>query len=431
MHGEVCTYVETWSVPSNALAALADYESMFRVYLFNITNTTLFNISVEASSREEFVLRREMLFPGEGKLPTLPPIYPAKTPEPGQLPEQIDYWDRGRRVINRDIYGHDRKKDVRIDPAPEHGHSMVPHFEPSLIKPVDWRNDFFLPEVFPQRVVEDPLNSTWSLHRYRGIDCALPPDDETPSAAPSQFGILPEKHMVITAEFLMSSERGREACLTLTSGHNLRDYLTPFSMVPCRDRSFECRSILEFDPAPSPPPPQDWVIPPSPPVFGWEVEVATFGISGMGIYCLVACLCCSVFGGRSLRQRHTSRWPWTGKLRRVDGAIPYTAEESRLSGENYDHLTKGHVPMRGRDMAPGVGETETAAHQAFVTRLASGLLSGLADAGGGASAGAASASAGGFTFASLVGGPSTQPSHHHQPDQSAPPRVRSPRQSRI
>ena len=52
-HGEVCTYVETWSAPENDVSALLAYQTMFQEYLFNITNTTLFNFSIAASTAGE------------------------------------------------------------------------------------------------------------------------------------------------------------------------------------------------------------------------------------------------------------------------------------------------------------------------------------------------------------------------------------------
>ena len=262
-HGEVCTYVETWSAPENDVSALLAYQTMFQEYLFNITNTTLFNFSIAASTAGEFALRRDLLYPeraeqvaamaanlsaamhaqaGTGRrlADGLEPIYPAKTPEPGQAPEDIDYWERGRRVINRDIYGHDRKTGIRTDPAPAHGPTVMPlSFPPPLQQPIDWRSsavaDFA--KLFEKRLVEHPLNATWAQHRHRAIDCAGPPaarrrlDD-----VPVNFSAYPTALFTITSEFLMSSERAREAVLTLTTWHAMRDLLAPFDLVPCRDR---------------------------------------------------------------------------------------------------------------------------------------------------------------------------------------------------
>ena len=79
-------------------------------------------------------------------------------------------------------------------------------------------------------------------HRLRGPPAARRRLDDVPV----NFSAYPTALFTITSEFLMSSERAREAVLTLTTWHAMRDLLAPFDPVPRRDRSFECRSILEF-----------------------------------------------------------------------------------------------------------------------------------------------------------------------------------------
>ena len=139
------------------------------------------------------------------------------------------------------------------------------------------------------------------------------------------------------------------------------------------------------------------MIPPSPPVFGYEIEVAAAAGSGMGLYLMFACICCTVFGGRSMRARHHSRW-FTDRLKRVQDAIPYKGEEMRREGEFYDYLTKGQVPARAHELVEDTAAP--AAHTAFGTDLARALFA--LPAGGAAPPPAGSASASGFTFASLT-----------------------------
>ena len=426
-HGEVCTYVETWSAPENDVRALLDYQTMFQEYLFNITNTTLFNFSIAASSHDEFALRRDLLYPeraeevaamaanlsaamhaqiGMGRRLDngLEPIYPAKTPEPGQAPEDIDYWDRGRRVINRDIAGHDRKTGIRDDPAPAHGPTTMPlSFPPPLQRPIDWRSsevaDFA--KLFEKRLVADALNATWAQHRYRAMDCASTADAwmSASSAAaaaarrrldnvPDNFSAYSTTLFTITSEFLMSSERAREGVLTLTTWHAMRDLLAPFDLVPCRDRSFECRSILEFDPAPSPPPPNDWIVPPSPPVFGYEVGVTSVGLFGSGLYLLVACMCCCVFGNKQSRARHTSRWPMPTRWWRVEQPL-YVEEEAHRQGDDlhYKGIAGPNLPLP--------------AHKLVDSQPPGGTFPLAARAGG---CGGGGSDVAGLTFATLVGG---------------------------
>ena len=73
---------------------------------------------------------------------------------------------------------------------------------------------------------------------------------------------------------------------------------------------------------------------------------SAFGVSGLFLLC--GCLCCGVFGGKSPRGRHTSRF-WGTKLLRVD-RMPYAEQEHRLRGEHWEGPFRGDVPMRARDM---------------------------------------------------------------------------------
>ena len=114
----------------------------------------------------------------------------------------------------------------------------------------------------------------------------------------------------------------------------------------------------------------------------------------MGLYFIFACICCTAFGGRAMRQRQTSRW-WSRLLNRVDGAIPYAAEESRLQGEFYDGLTAGQLPIPAKELVE-----DTAARASFGDGVARALFAPAR----GAPAAHTSADTGGWTFASLVGG---------------------------
>ena len=162
--------------------------------------------------------------------------------------------------------------------------------------------------------MDDPLSAYESQNLYNSIDCSLDGREEL------EFDLDPSLHPTtlirISMNFLAETDRGAHACLTMTTQNAMRDLLAPFGMTPCRDRSYICRPSLEIIPAPSPPPPNNWVIPPSPPVFGYEVEVVAVAGSGMGLYLMMACICCTVFGGRSMRARHHSRW-FSDRLWRV------------------------------------------------------------------------------------------------------------------
>jgi hypothetical protein len=401
--GEVCTYTETWSVPTNDPAALQVYLTMFGEYLFNISNTSLWNITIDADSPAQFASRAEPL----------------------DLQQQRRLQDDG--YLEENAYGETQIPQTIPWPAPV---------------PVDWRNEFDLAQLFPDRLVDNPLTPYESQNLYNTIDCGLEIDAETNSTS-----IRPNMLIRIGMKFLSETERGFQACLTMTTQNAMRDLLAPFGMTPCRDRSYICRASLEVIPAPSPPPPDNWVRTPrldtcpsalhthvcpvacagdstfaarlwvswtlnphsQPAVVPharsrfavanrYEVEVAAVAGSGMGLYLMFACICCTVFGGRSMRARHHSRW-FTDRLKRVQDAMPYKAEEMRREGEFYDHLTKGQLPARAHELAEDPSTT-AAAHATFGTGLARTLFA--LPAGGAAPLAGSSASAETFTFASLV-----------------------------
>jgi hypothetical protein len=182
-----------------------------------------------------------------------------------------------------------------------------------------------LERAFPQLVVTDALNYTMALHRYRSLNCSAEVphpqgqstyiNDNTAKQPRPQFTTAPHTTLAtLELEFMMGSDIAHDAIVTLTKDFALREFLWPFEVSFCRDRSFECRHRLEFDPAPSPPPPMlEWSIPPSPPVFAFEIGVMTFGVAGSGIYILFTCICCMICLGNRVAGRQLPRWYTHGK----------------------------------------------------------------------------------------------------------------------
>ena len=218
-------------MPTNDPAAIAVYLAMFGEYLFNISNTSLYNISVVPDSPAQYSARSDPL--GRRGLQQAEGIV-VQDQEGVQLPFTIPF------------------------PAPA---------------PIDWRNDFDLATLYPQYLVDNPLTPYESQNLYNSIDCSLEGREEL------EFDGDPLLHPTtlirISMDFLTTTDRGAQACLTMTTQNAMRDLLAPFGMTPCRDRSYICRPSLEIIPAPSPPPPNNWVIPPSPPVFGCDAASQT------------------------------------------------------------------------------------------------------------------------------------------------------------
>ena len=178
--------------------------------------------------------------------------------------------------------------------------------------------------------MDDPLTPDVAQALYNVIDCSRVRSEEIVEEG-QPFGIHGDRLIRLKITFLTESDRGKFACLSLTTRNSMRDLLTPFGMTPCRDRSYVCRGSLEVDPAPSPPPPSNWVIPPSPPAYAYEVLTLTAATGGSALFFLVGCVCCLAVGGHAVRGRHASRMMGT-KNERVD-RMPYAKRDYAERGE--------------------------------------------------------------------------------------------------
>ena len=87
---------------------------------------------------------------------------------------------------------------------------------------------------------------------------------------------------------------------------------------------------LECDPAPSPPPPDNWAIPPSPPAFVYEAITLASATGGSALFFVISAVCCIGIGGRSIRARHFSRQLGV-QDRRVD-RMPYLRRRYEMHG---------------------------------------------------------------------------------------------------
>lgn len=166
---------------------------------------------------------------------------------------------------------------------------------------------------------------------YRAVDCGA-----------AQYLVQ------VQLEAIVRDPAARSLFFSVAYGYALADQLKNFAIVPCDTMTFQ-NIQLDVIPAPSPPPPNDWVVPPSPPVFVYEVITMSSALGGSGLFLLFGCLCCAVFGGKSPRGRHASRF-WGTKTQRLD-RMPYAKREHELRGEDWhDGPFKGDVPMRAREM---------------------------------------------------------------------------------
>ena len=112
-------------------------------------------------------------------------------------------------------------------------------------------------------------------------------------------------------------------------GGTLDAALKRFDVRTCFTETTE-NQRLECDPAPSPPPPQGWVIPPSPPAYVYEVVTLSVATSSSALFFVVGCLCCIAVGGHHVRERRNARMLGTER-ERVD-EMPYKRQEMKRRG---------------------------------------------------------------------------------------------------
>ena len=279
-HGEIVTYREVFNVSSVADADLLTYMAMF-ADLTNTSNTTLLNVSATPFDPAAYPGFRSIYF-GDGppSPPMPPPIYRPRDP-------------------------------VLVD---ERGERIVP----------------------PQMARTNALKPLYYIRgEWLGDAGGIPNGTRRSDCAAALEG---RALVLMEIRFLFQSYASREETMQLLYGGTVDRSLLRFGVRSCWSEQF--RNVrLECDPAPSPPPVGDWVVPPSPPAFGYELVVASAAFGGSGLLFGFGCLCCLCFLGGSTRSRHTSRMLGT-KLLRVD-EMPYVRREYAERGEEPRGIVAG------------------------------------------------------------------------------------------
>ena len=177
----------------------------------------------------------------------------------------------------------------------------------------------------------------------RGDTEEMPPDHWSRANCTVDDAVLVKMHV----RLLLQSDDARSDFFKRVYGVTLDAAFKRFDVRSCFTEQTE-NIRLECDPAPSPPPPDNWVIPPSPPVFAFEVVTLSAATGGSALFFVFGAVCLAV-GGRSIRARHQSRMLGTGTLR-VDN-MPYAREESHRRGELLDGVVTNDLSQRGRFLA--------------------------------------------------------------------------------
>jgi len=110
---------------------------------------------------------------------------------------------------------------------------------------------------------------------------------------------------------------------------------------------------LECDPAPSPPPPNDWNKPPSPPAYVYEALTLATATGSSALFFVISAVCCLGVGGRAIRARHTSRYIGD-RDQRVDN-MPYLQREYARHGQEPTGPIRPDHQQPGARLAAGTG----------------------------------------------------------------------------
>jgi len=259
----------------------------------NISNATLINVSASFGTTTEWLEQRRVYF---GRATNSPP--PAPPPE-----------DKNPDVERPFFFD---EKGIRVD-------------IPQLDHDNDIQEAFTETNPFKMRYV----TSTKLAERYtiagkeRGDPEAMPKDYFHRAVCGDEEATLVKVHVRILLQPWAAGVDSRTDFFMRTYGGTLDAAFKRFDVRSCFTETTE-NQRLECDPAPSPPPPDNWVQPPSPPAFVYEVITLASATGGSALFFVISAVCCIGIGGRSIRARHNSRQLGV-RWRRVD-KMPWKKE---------------------------------------------------------------------------------------------------------
>jgi hypothetical protein len=169
----------------------------------------------------------------------------------------------------------------------------------------------------------------------------------------------------------------RTAFFMRTYGGTFDAALRRFDVRTCFTETTE-NQRLECDPAPSPPPPDNWVrpkcpsnpldaqrplltiprarmqvTPPSPPAYVYEALTLATATGSSALFFVISAVCCLGVGGRAIRARHTSRYIGD-RDQRVDN-MPYLPREYARHGQEPTGPIRPDYQQPGARLAAGTG----------------------------------------------------------------------------
>jgi hypothetical protein len=289
----------------------------------NISNATLINVSASFGSTTEWLEQRRAYF---GRATHSPPPAPPPTD--------------ANPAVERPFF-FDPVKGTRIDiPMLDHDNDIQEAFTDDTDD-----TDFKM-----RYVTSTKLAARYTIAgKERGDPEEMPKDyfhraacgDEEATLVKVHVRILLQPHTFVDSrtDFFMRVYGG-----TLDAAFKRFDVRSCFTETTENQR-------LECDPAPSPPPPDNWVTPPSPPAYVYEALTLATATGSSALFFVISAVCCIGIGGRTIRARHNSRMIGTPGLSRVD-RMPTLPARYERHGEEFTGPFRPDHQQPGARLAP-------------------------------------------------------------------------------
>jgi len=322
-HGEIVEYDEFLRVPTGSTDAdLLTYLDMLTHYV-NISNATLINVTASYGTTTEWLEQRRVYF---GRATNSPPPAPPPT-DANPAVERPFFFD---------------EKGIRLDiPQLDHDNDLQEAYTDTTDD-----TDFKLRYITSTKLAD---RYTFA-GKERGDPEKMPKayfhraacGDEEATLVKVHVRILFQPHTYVDSrtDFFMRVYGG-----TLDAAFKRFDVRSCFTETTENIR-------LECDPAPSPPPPNDWARPPSPPAFVYEVITLASATGGSALFFVISAVCCFGIAGKHVRDRHFSRYP--GVLSQRADRQPWSEEHFNIYGQNHhDGALRPDYTQPGEQLATG------------------------------------------------------------------------------
>ena len=287
----------------------------------NISNSTLINVSASFGHTKEWLEQRRVYF---GRATNSPPPAPPPT-------------DANPPVERPTLFNED---GTRADiPQVSRANGLEEHFT----KTTDYKLRYVSAEGLSERYV--------LAGKERGDPEKMPNAYFHRAACGDEETTLVKVHVRILFQPHTFYD-SRTAFFMRVYGGTFDAAFRRFDVRTCFTETTE-NVRLECDPAPSPPPPDNWQKPPSPPAYVYEALTLATATGSSALFFVISAVCCLGVGGRAIRARHNSRYIGD-RDQRVDN-MPYLPREYARHGQEPTGPIRPDHQQPGARLAAGTG----------------------------------------------------------------------------